>query len=480
MTVNLADQLVRRFDMEDQRRFAELSGDYNPMHLDPVAARRTIAGQPVVHGMHTLLWALEVLAPRDGGDRLPSRLRADFSSFLPLLRSATMAISVAAGKRRATVTAGGVVVMNLQVGEGQSSAIATPRSAAPMGVRLPDEPLALDLGDIEGLSGTIPSATNTAISAMFPRASAWLGDGRLAALLACTRLVGMVCPGLHSIFNRVDLEVIDGNLDDRLDYTVASVDRRFRRVVLAVAGPGVSGSLFTSLRPLPASQATMSEVAAAATPAEFAGEKALAVGGSRGLGELAAKLLAAGGAEVLVTYAVGRTDAEAVCAEIVAWGGLARAIPLDVTGDVAAQLATSIEGVTTCCYFATPRIFGPSADIFQDDKFRRFYDFYVVAFDAVCAALLRGTDRPIGVYYPSTVAIDERLAGLAEYAMAKAAGEILCDEYNARQTRLRIVRSRLPRLPTDQTATVSSVSTDDPIQTILPVLRAMTGARSEI
>ena len=36
-----------------------LSGDFNSIHLDPIFARRTIAGQCVVHGVHGLMWALD-------------------------------------------------------------------------------------------------------------------------------------------------------------------------------------------------------------------------------------------------------------------------------------------------------------------------------------------------------------------------------------------------------------------------------------
>jgi hypothetical protein len=37
-----------RFTPADQRAFARLSGDFNPVHQDPVAARRTVAGEPIV------------------------------------------------------------------------------------------------------------------------------------------------------------------------------------------------------------------------------------------------------------------------------------------------------------------------------------------------------------------------------------------------------------------------------------------------
>ena len=54
------DMTHRTFERADQEAFAAFSGDRNPIHLDALAARRTIAGAPIVHGIHGLLWALDV------------------------------------------------------------------------------------------------------------------------------------------------------------------------------------------------------------------------------------------------------------------------------------------------------------------------------------------------------------------------------------------------------------------------------------
>ena len=43
----------RRFEDEDVRRFAELSGDFNELHLDDAAAARSRFGRRLVHGMLT-------------------------------------------------------------------------------------------------------------------------------------------------------------------------------------------------------------------------------------------------------------------------------------------------------------------------------------------------------------------------------------------------------------------------------------------
>lgn len=60
---------------EDQAaRYAEASGDHNPIHLDPVAAREAGFPNPILHGMCTMAFAARALVDNlAGGD--PTRVR---------------------------------------------------------------------------------------------------------------------------------------------------------------------------------------------------------------------------------------------------------------------------------------------------------------------------------------------------------------------------------------------------------------------
>src|SRR5271154_2240543 len=71
----------RTFTGADQARFAAVSGDRNPMHLDAVRARRTQAGAPVVHGVHLVLWGLDALARAAPAPPPMRRLKAQFKHF---------------------------------------------------------------------------------------------------------------------------------------------------------------------------------------------------------------------------------------------------------------------------------------------------------------------------------------------------------------------------------------------------------------
>jgi len=51
----------RVFTKSDLDMFVRHSGDYNPLHTNPVMARRLIFGKQIVHGVHLLFWGLNCL-----------------------------------------------------------------------------------------------------------------------------------------------------------------------------------------------------------------------------------------------------------------------------------------------------------------------------------------------------------------------------------------------------------------------------------
>jgi acyl dehydratase len=463
----------RTFTEADQTRFAAVSGDRNPMHLDALMARRTQAGVPVVHGVHILLWGLDALARAE--PRLPPmrRLKAHFKRFAAVDET----VSVAVGMRtqataRLDFAAAGMTVAQLALDFGAAVRAAEALSGDP--VLAPAAPCDLAFETMDGLSGRLAFASPPErIAAMFPAASAWLGPRRVAALAATTLLVGMVCPGLHSIYGGLTVEACDEPLpEDRLGFRVVATQPRFRSVRMAIVGGGLTGAIDSYARVPPAPQASSRDLAAAVEPGEFAGSAALVVGGSRGLGEVTAKLLAAGGAKVMISYRVGAAEAEAVAREIRAAGGACETLAYDAVRPAEPQLAALSEAPTHAYYFATPTIFRAQPTLFARARLDAFLDVYVEGFlDLAQALRRRRTD--VSLFYPSSVYVAERPRGMLEYAMAKAAGETLCAEMNLAWPPLHVTMERLPRLPTDQTASVIGVALPSPVDCLLPVVRTV-------
>ena len=63
--------------------------------------------------------------------------------------------------------------------------------------------------------------------------------------------------------------------------------------------------------------------------------------------------------------------------------------------------------------------------------------------------------------------------------MVKAAGEVLADEMSKSESFPLVVCRRLPRMLTDQTATLVRVQTEDAFTVMLPVVRAVQTALTQ-
>jgi len=223
---------------------------------------------------------------------------------------------------------------------------------------------------------------------------------------------------------------------------------------------------------------TIAAVAEAVVAGEFAGVRSLVVGGSRGLGEVIAKILAAGGAEVVVTYAHGADDAERVRAEITAAGGACAVARLDV-GEGPDGLAGAAAGPFDQLYFmATPaiRAGGPGGEAAMR---QRYLSVYVDAFGRLAEALAGRAERRLDVFYPSTVYVADPPEGFVDYAMAKAAGEVLCAALRRDPRFGQVVAERLPRLASDQTVGIAAETFPDPLPLLVAAVRAVSAGRRD-
>src|SRR5262249_6252424 len=161
-------------------------------------------------------------------------------------------------------------------------------------------------------------------------------------------------PGLHSLFAAFDLAFVEGDEGQTgVDFRVVRTDPRFRLVQMNVSGGGVRGSVDAFLRWPPIEQAPLAEIRKRVAPGEFANSRALIVGGSRGLGALTAKAIAAGSGAVVITYATGEVDAMQVKDEINREIGPAtcRTLRYDARKSAADQLGALTEEISHLYYF---------------------------------------------------------------------------------------------------------------------------------
>ncbi|QEN85055.1 SDR family NAD(P)-dependent oxidoreductase [Labrys sp. KNU-23] len=461
------------FDWDDQRRFAVLTGDVNPLHMDADAARRTQAGAPVVHGMHVLIWALDTLF---GLQAIPpvASVQAKFLKFVYVGQAVNLRITQKSDALlKFSIDCEGVPTTSVTVRFEQGERAPFPERDQLTVVPIASTPDEHDVASLAGLKGLLAGKPEAAagFGELYPSLAAASSPQTVEALGLMSTLVGMVCPGLHSIFVEAAFDLQpDAAAKPGLNFAADAIDERFQMVPVRIAGPGMVGHVSAILRPRPVAPPTPGMAAGSVNPGEFSQQRALIIGGSRGIGAVCSLLLAAGGAKVTITYRRGRSEAEAVAASINAhWPDAAQAMQYDVDRPAADQLVDT-QQPTHVYYLATPKIFQQSTNLFTRALFEQFVDVYVSGFLDVVSAL-EGTGAGASYMYPSSIAVEERPKGMTEYAMAKAAGEQLCRDLKRRWPKSRYTVPRLPRINTDQTATVPPVPAADPIATMLPLLR---------
>jgi NAD(P)-dependent dehydrogenase (short-subunit alcohol dehydrogenase family) len=233
----------------------------------------------------------------------------------------------------------------------------------------------------------------------------------------------------------------------------------------------MAGSIKAFVRPQPQQQAQYLSLKHLIEANEFTGQRALVVGGSRGLGEVAAKILCSGGAQVKITYYQGKDDADRIVDEITSNGGAAGSFHLDVLNPGLNFSEAGLNGwnPTHLYYFATPFISAALKGAFSPALFTKFCNCYVAGFLHTVQPLQRRGLR--NIFYPSTVFIDDPPANMGEYAAAKMAGEMVCRFLQKNYAGMTIHVPRLPRMATDQTVSLWPSNNLDPVTVMIEALR---------
>jgi len=461
----------RSFTLDNQLTFSKLSGDYNPLHLDTLLGRRLLFGSPVVYGIKMLLWALDDWVKRGKKEVRLAEINVDFIKPLNIGSEASLNILDSIGKsQKIEIISNGIVLIKIHFTWDYGNAISdvSIKSGNPKKIN----PKILDEQKIKSESGKLELYLNTKIvNQLFPDLLKFLPKLQIATLLATTRLVGTRCPGMFSLYSGFSLSFIDGSFSDNLKFKVIKYDNRFKLVKIQIKGPGSTGVIRSFIRPRQVKQSDYNSIAKNVKKHEFQDQSALIIGGTRGLGEVTAKLLAAGSADVKLSYYKGEKDAIRIVDDINLNGGCASFFQHNVLSPNEKVIENILNNwqPTHLYYFATPFIFSATRGKFSNSIYKLFCDYYITGFNHIMDILISYGLK--NAYYPSSIALDEKPSDMQEYISAKLEGEALCTKFENIYNTIKIYKPRLPRIETDQTVSLFPVINQDPVAVQLKHLR---------
>lgn len=297
--------MVMRFSRDDVQRFAIWSGDVNPLHMDVEHARQTYFGQPIVHGVLTVLGTLE------SADRAALRaargLDIEFRGAVVVDRDYAVESAPASDGMLLTLRGSDGPVLSVRVEHGDQQPdvpeLQPPRVGGAGGT-LRDTPAAHAIDELRtGIEHAGIYPPDEATEAYAGRSGLGLLQARVLAL--CSYVTGMEVPGLKSLFARVHLRC-HGDRDHAgpLAYRARTIrfDPHFRLLdtqlgVTSASGALLATALLRSYVPFSPNAIDLDALASRLAPAtaRLQGKVALVCGGSRGLGaEIAATLALAG------------------------------------------------------------------------------------------------------------------------------------------------------------------------------------------
>ncbi len=474
----------KAFSQAEVDEFARFSGDFNPVHIDPTYARRSIAGTTIVHGIAIVLWALEeachqiliynsfaalrveFLRPARVGANLHLWVERDKKSSLIILsvrtdrddRIANISVYLDFAPQALTKTTRQSIPRRERVGITQSGSSYGPEA-----------PTCLTLQQIKSAKGSLDlKIDHTAGTCHWPGVLTRYGATFIATVIASTRLVGMHCPGLNSVYCDLLLESVLSTTarHDQMKYRVFDVDRRFKLVSISIATSCFVGTVKAFVRPEQINGPSLNDIRNRVPFQAMKSERALIIGGSRGIGATATRVLAAAGAEVCFSFHKGHQDAAKLHGELVDFGAKSMVVQVDVTEGDAIQTNLIAEyKPTILVYCATPYIFRSSLSNFSSHLWAEFRNYYVEGFERIIRqAYSLGCRR---AWQPSSVVLDEPRADMREYARAKIEQEQVANLLMNELPGLQIECPRLKRTLTDQTNGIVSSQSEDSIDAFL-------------
>jgi len=464
------------FSHLDCCNFARLSGDANPLHVDLSYSRRSLAAGCVVHGMLLFLRALDEIIL---DITLPKVITTNFKSFVKIDDSVNFILyknnlrpddwqiwGFVNDKTVITIQLNGYSYQeepqSLNVNQLSCEVIGSPQ--------LLDSPRIAEHSPFFLKNYSYPLKSFVLSDCGFKNLLEKVGGDLIAGFLSMTNFVGMIHPGLNSIFSKFRVVLNGQNNEDNYQlFQVIKYDDRVNRYVINLSGSLFSGEIVAFQRPGLVEQEHISSYIGKVAPNIFSNLNVLILGGSRGLGAAAAKILALGGANVDITYFACKKEADLIAHEISEHCCYQpKTFFYDIEEKKYDVISKKLAIANLVMNFATPPIRPTNKNEFDAELQAKYFWYYVESILELSKRFASNSNGKKIIFSPSTSFIEKEITGFAEYVSSKKSLELMCDK-KSNETNIIFMCERLPQLKTDQTSSVFQQQYGDIFSCLYPI-----------
>ena len=463
MKNNITELAILSFSHHDQIKFAKFSGDKNPIHINQKMAKKTLAGECIVHGVNLILTALEFHLTNS--NLLPTVCRVWFRHPVSLGRPIRLVSDKDKNELRwETDMATPYCIIKI---ENQQKTWEQIKDAPLSEMEILSEPKETIMESLK-VGAIIPSiygGTPKIGRLMFPNLCSLIGLARVYEIALLSNFVGMQVPGLNSLFSDCSLKLQKFSNSSKPHFELINYDKRFNLLKIKYSGTNIDADIIAFERPSYVPKSILEIRKVIPQDLNLSGLRMLVVGGSSGIGESVCRVASYLGCDVSFTYKSSKEDSFLIIDDVKENCECnINAFELDVMS------LTSIQALNLdydiLCYFPSEKIFGKVGSYFDIQRFEDFYKVYCVAFNEIARRFLQSGGKKI--YYPSSVAVMSDVKGLEEYAYSKKIGEEICSSLEA-EFDAEIICERLDRVETRQTLSVMPMAARDPVDVAIDI-----------
>ncbi|UTW55882.1 MaoC/PaaZ C-terminal domain-containing protein [Kordiimonas sp. SCSIO 12610] len=460
-------------DENNHEHFMNISGDTNPIHSDNQFAKSAGFEKRLIHGINSVLNILELISGQNIID-FSSVATCTAAFHKPVFEGDILKIFVEKNKDNSIDISARVGIttcfdITLDYGDHKLAVCdgliftSTERRKKPI-LQIQSQPKEYEKIHINIVPSDITKA--------YPSLSSQIGMDRVMSMASISTIVGMYWPGEFSFCSKMAFSFNDSPTKD-INYKIDFNDERLRLTILNVTGSGVTAKVHAFFRPTPIVETAYTEILEKVETEQFANQKALIIGGSKGLGATTAKIIAAGGGTPTITYASSKKSAHAVMNDIIENTGNCDMLPLNVLNQDDVN-SIDVSQYNVVYFFATPQIFTRKTKIFDPKLYQNFASHYCDGLLKVIERFIEARKKVI-IFNPSTTDIEEKTPGIEEYYLAKQLGEEMLALIASHHTdNVKIISKRLPKVKTNQTTSILSTATTTTEAVIQPYILEIT------
>ena len=436
-------------NLSDAKAFADLSGDFNPMHLEEQYSRRLIYGEPVAHGINVILKILENRF-HDLDEKISiNHLIIKFLEPVYYNKIYTCFVFKVGEKENIILKYNQKKIIDISISYAFNSKFKYINLTNNIFQKIIPNSSSID--NAYNYCDSIDYKVDTTLfKLIYPIIYNCISFKFINFLISTSYIVGMRMPGLNSIYSQIELNLIndDNSKINKISINLHKIYKSVNLIKLDISDSSYLARINCFFRPPPINQPKIKDLTNLVSKDEFKSQNALIIGGSRGLGELTAKILALGSGKVTITYSSGIIEATRIKDEIYDFNKSNLSIKkLNVHDEI---YDSFLDNFTHIYYFATPKIKQSDSKIFDQKLYLNYYNYYIFSFNRILESFSK--KHKCKIFYPSTIFIEQEDSFFREYVKAKIDGEKLIENFDKKN--IKIFKPRLPKLETDQTASL--------------------------